>query len=225
MPPYSNRFAFLYCELFVKPKTYGQDLPEEHRECGICLETIEDASLAVRNCPTAPRQHNFHLLCQVKWLSYWPRGSDGPNRTCPTCSTELYRKDDFPVERAPSEETARRLADIDNAWEELLTAATERFPPTPEDKGYIDEQAALRTNENIYRDSGDFTVFFEGLLLITVLVYPDRIETRRAVAYLRDDGNEEFPFPKGNAYLESIRDLDSHLAWVNDLQRGLGLTF
>lgn len=126
----TDRLLFLSRQLFTGPRIFGRDLPEDHRECDICLETIEEDSLAVSNCPVAPGLHNYHLLCQFQWLSIWySADSDGPNCTCPSCRTALYTQE-TPVVHCPHPDILQRWGDIDEAWQGLLSTATENFPPS-----------------------------------------------------------------------------------------------
>lgn len=206
-PPISSRYLFLSEELIKQTDTFGRDLPEEHRKCGICLETIEDDSVVVRNCPTAPNEHNFHILCIFTWLSTWPQdNSDGPNRTCPLCRTTLY----IPyraVVAIPGKEILELREAINNSWESLLTTATERFLPTGNTvgpkSGYVDRMIAydaLAGFENI-----------EAANLVSLLTKRYYVEFKRAKAFLTD--------VKGFAGVEAeIAELKGQLAYVERLR-------
>lgn len=206
-PPRCSRFLFLIEEIVKQPYTFGRDLPEEHRKCGICLETIEDDSFTVQNCPTAPNEHNFHILCIFTWLSTWPQDdSDGPNRTCPLCRTTLYIQHRAVV-AIPSKEILELREAINNSWESLLTTATERFPPARDTVGphlgYVDRRIAY--------DAADRFKNIEATRLVTILGDRYFVEFKRAEAFLTD--------VKGFAGVEAeIAELKGQLAHVERLR-------
>ena len=54
-----------------------RELPEDHRECSICLERFQNGEKR----KTLPCLHGFHEECIDKWL----KGS----RTCPVCKFDV----------------------------------------------------------------------------------------------------------------------------------------